>query len=245
MGITSDLSQNGLYIRTKNGVTPNSVIDIKLYMPDQRVAVLKGVVRRTYRTPLNPIKNGMGVEIIENDETFIHFVKSSLQTLQETPHQTFPTESLKIPDSLSQENTEIIDEPKHERRKHERLTVAEMNVTANMSFTDGVAVVNISRDGIKVKTERRLNIGSTYILKLSCEDSILNVKARVIWCLLKESRYISPDEIVPVYSTGLQFSEVFREKIDEFVMLVEKQKVISHEQTAVDDSVSERSVICL
>jgi len=245
MGITSDLSQNGLYIRTKNGITPNSVIDIELYMPDHHVAVLKGIVRRTYRTPLNPIKNGMGIEIIENDETFIHFVKSSLQTLQDPPERTLSTESLKIPDALSQENTEIIDAQKHERRKHERLTVAEMNVTANMSFTDEVKLVNISRDGIMVKTERRLNIGSTYILKLACEDSNLNVKARVIWCLLQESRHISPGEIIPVYSSGLQFNGVSTEKTDEFIKLIEKQKVMMNENTAVDEAASEPSVICL
>lgn len=245
MGITSDLSQNGLYIRTKNGITPNSVVDIELYMPDHRVALLKGIVRRTYRTHLNSIKNGMGIEIIENDETFIHFVKSSLKTLEETPPRAVPLECLKVPDPDSQENTEILDEPKQERRKHERLTVAEMNVTANMSFTDEIETVNISQDGIMVKTERRLNIGSTYILKLAFEDSTLTVKARVIWCLLQESRHISPDEIVPVYSAGLQFNEAPSEKIDEFVRLIEKQKVMSNEKTVVDAAASEPSIICL
>ena len=245
MGITSDLSQNGLYIRTKNGVIPNSVIDIELYMPDLRVARLKGIVRRTYRTHMNSIKNGMGIEIIENDETFIHFVKSSLKTLQETPPRDVPPECLKVPYADSRENTEILAEPKQERRRHERLTVAEMNVTANMSFTDEIEIGNISLDGIMVKTERRLNIGSTYILKLAFEDSILPVKARVIWCLLQESRHILPDEIVPVYSAGLQFYEASNEKIDGFVRLIEKQKVMSNEKTALDAVTSDPSIICL
>ena len=245
MGITSDLSQNGIYIRTKNGVPPNTVINIELYMPDHRVALLKGIVRRTYRTPLNSIKNGMGIEIIEHNETFVHFVKSSLKTLKETPPRAVSPECLKVPDADSQESAEILDEPKQERRKHERLTIAEMNVTANMSFTDEIEIVNISRDGIMMKTERRLNIGNTYIFKLAFEESILSVKARVIWCLLQESRHISADEIVPVYSAGLQFNEVPGEEIDEFVRLIENRKVMSSEKTEIDVAVSEPSIICL
>ena len=120
-----------------------------------------------------------------------------------------------------------------------------MNVTANMSFTDEIEIVNISRDGIMMKTERRLNIGNTYIFKLAFEESILSVKARVIWCLLQESRHISADEIVPVYSAGLQFNEVPGEEIDEFVRLIENRKVMSSEKTEIDVAVSEPSIICL
>jgi hypothetical protein len=45
-------------------------------MPDNSVSLLKGIVRRTTRTPIPSMKNGMGIEIIEKDGIFIDFLKS-------------------------------------------------------------------------------------------------------------------------------------------------------------------------
>lgn len=74
-GILSNLSQSGLFIRTNRGFTPGTIIDIELMMPDGTISVLKGIVRRTVKTPLT-IKNGMGVELIEKDSMFMNFIKS-------------------------------------------------------------------------------------------------------------------------------------------------------------------------
>jgi hypothetical protein len=77
-GISSDLSESGLFIRTNRGCSANNHIDIKLFMPDNSVSSLKGIVRRTTRTPLPSMKNGMGIEIIEKDGIFVDFVKSNI-----------------------------------------------------------------------------------------------------------------------------------------------------------------------
>jgi hypothetical protein len=74
-GILSNLSESGLFIRTNRGFAPGTVIDVELVMPDRKISFLKGLVRRTVKTPMSSLKNGMGIELIEKDATYINFVK--------------------------------------------------------------------------------------------------------------------------------------------------------------------------
>jgi len=78
-GILSNLSANGLFIRTNRGFAPGTTVDIQLMMPGNNISSLKGIVRRTVKTPLAPVKNGMGVELITRDEAYVTFVTTSLQ----------------------------------------------------------------------------------------------------------------------------------------------------------------------
>jgi hypothetical protein len=78
-GILSNLSENGLFIKTSRGFAPGTTVDIELVLPDNKISHLKGTVRRTIKTVVYPTKNGMGVELTKKDEKFIHFAKSFLQ----------------------------------------------------------------------------------------------------------------------------------------------------------------------
>ena len=75
-GISSDLSASGLFIRTQNGLMPGTIVEIEIYLPQHKLGRLKGIVRRTVKTSLSMIKNGMGVELIERDQNYLDFVKS-------------------------------------------------------------------------------------------------------------------------------------------------------------------------
>ncbi len=73
-GISSDLSRSGLFIRTNHAFAPGTVIDIVIHLPDGNSSKLKGTVRRALKTPVVSIKNGMGVELIEKDNSYIKFL---------------------------------------------------------------------------------------------------------------------------------------------------------------------------
>jgi len=75
-GISSDLSEYGIFIRTQKGLAPGTLIYIDLVLPDGKVSFLKGIVKRTLKTSILSLKNGMGVEIIEKDDIFNDFIKS-------------------------------------------------------------------------------------------------------------------------------------------------------------------------
>lgn len=74
-GILSNLSHDGLFIRTNRGFASGTTIDIELVLPDGTISFLKGIVRWVEKTHL-AIKNGMGIELIEKDTAFINFIKS-------------------------------------------------------------------------------------------------------------------------------------------------------------------------
>jgi Tfp pilus assembly protein PilZ len=75
-GILSNLSRNGLFIRTNRGFAPGSTVDIELVMPDNTICRLKGVVKRTIKTPMSSMKNGMGIELTEKDPAYMDLMES-------------------------------------------------------------------------------------------------------------------------------------------------------------------------
>ncbi len=90
-GISSNLSESGLFIRTNRGFAPDTAIDIEMVMPDGKISSLKGLVRRTIKTPLSS-KNGMGVELIEKDAAYINFLKSFTEETEPDTEKITPPE---------------------------------------------------------------------------------------------------------------------------------------------------------
>lgn len=74
--MSSDLSVGGLFIRTQHPFVPDTLIDIVIHLPNSIDVKLTGRVRRSIKTPVMSIKNGMGIEILENDSRYVNFVKS-------------------------------------------------------------------------------------------------------------------------------------------------------------------------
>lgn len=63
--ITSDVSEGGIFIRTQRGFSPGSIVEIDIYLPDNKSCRIRGKVKRTVKTPLPIMKNGMGIEIMD------------------------------------------------------------------------------------------------------------------------------------------------------------------------------------
>ena len=75
-GILSNISENGIFIRTNRGFAPGTTVDIEVMMPDESISHLKGIVKRTIKRPLTAVKNGMGIELLQKDDSFMSFVRS-------------------------------------------------------------------------------------------------------------------------------------------------------------------------
>lgn len=88
-GISSDLSEGGLFIRTRNGLTPGTITDIEIFLSEGKTCRLKGIVRRTIKTSLSTIKNGMGIEILERDSNYLELLRG-IETDTEVPDESFP-----------------------------------------------------------------------------------------------------------------------------------------------------------
>ncbi|MBI5026073.1 MAG: PilZ domain-containing protein [Nitrospirae bacterium] len=75
-GITSNLSESGLFIRTFRGVVPGSILDMELMLPDGNVLKLSGKVIRTVKTQFRSEKNGMGIKLIGHPDQYLEFLKT-------------------------------------------------------------------------------------------------------------------------------------------------------------------------
>jgi hypothetical protein len=85
-GISSNFSLNGFFIRTNYPPAPDTILHIVIHLPDGSTSKVTGKVIRASKTltgrvmgtPVKTLKNGMGVEIIEKDTNYLHFIKSLL-----------------------------------------------------------------------------------------------------------------------------------------------------------------------
>jgi hypothetical protein len=76
MGLLSDISENGLFIKSTRDFAMGEAIDIELFMPDNNNPILKGIIRRKIELPDSPRKYGLGIELIEKDMVYRYFLKS-------------------------------------------------------------------------------------------------------------------------------------------------------------------------
>ncbi|MHB8883361.1 MAG: PilZ domain-containing protein [Thermodesulfovibrionales bacterium] len=86
-GISSDLSCNGLFIRTNHAFPPGTALAITIHLPDGATSTLKGRVRRALRTTVVSLKNGMGVELIEKDYHYTDFMLNFTKDCEEVAHK--------------------------------------------------------------------------------------------------------------------------------------------------------------
>jgi len=85
-GLSSNFSLNGLFIRTKQLFQTEIFLDIIIHFPNDLTSRLKGKVARVSKNALcgetETAKgydgNGMGIEIIEKDSLYLHFIRSFL-----------------------------------------------------------------------------------------------------------------------------------------------------------------------
>ena len=86
-GLLSDVSENGLFIKSNRDFTMGKAIDIELFMPDNNNSLLKGVIKRKIELPESYRKYGLGIELTEKDMLYRNFLKS-LKGQTKTPLRT-------------------------------------------------------------------------------------------------------------------------------------------------------------
>jgi hypothetical protein len=192
---------------------------MQLFLPSNTVSHLKGVVRRTVRTPFSAMKNGMGIEITEKDEAYGHFMKS----IRGGPVDKNALPSLPVAPCAVSEIPD--DKPMHsvaeERRKHRRSNIELRGMSGKMAFTNYLNVIDISTGGISFEADRRLNIGRAYTLSIIYDKQTIHIKGTIVWSIIRKSKKDDRGNVVPVYKAGMKFSDESREQIQEFIPLIE------------------------
>lgn len=110
-----------------------------------------------------------------------------------------------------------------EKRHHKRFIVAGMDIHGRMIVATEVSVRDISISGISLKADRRLNIGSDYVMNLVDGEEGISVSGTVVWSSIREHRDGSHGDVVPIYTAGLKFTNLVNDKMTALVNFIEER----------------------
>ncbi|MCE5195077.1 MAG: PilZ domain-containing protein [Nitrospiraceae bacterium] len=82
-GTTSDVSESGLFVRTRYGLIPGTFVEVQIYLPDGTMAKVQGQVKRTIKTGISTFKNGMGILITEKDQNYIKLMHGQIDRFED------------------------------------------------------------------------------------------------------------------------------------------------------------------
>ena len=101
----------------------------------------------------------------------------------------------------------------NEKRRYNRLMIDFVDVPDKTFFINDVKILNLSIGGALLKTDRRMNIGETYTLKLKNKSKFLTLIGNVVWFTLSESYKDPFGNMIPIYTVGMNFTDVSSERI--------------------------------
>jgi len=82
------------------------------------------------------------------------------------------------------------------KRRHRRFSVDVMDIKGNAVFASEVVINDISIAGVSLITDRKLDMGMEYSLKILDNDLDLPIQGTVIWCMENESAGAQDDHSI-------------------------------------------------
>lgn len=93
-----------------------------------------------------------------------------------------------------------------ERRRFKRYDAN--GVSGNVFYPSNLNVINISMGGAAIETIKSLEVNREYPFKILFNGYTLHLRANVVWSVLSHSEKLGSGEVVPVYTVGLEFTNV-------------------------------------
>ena len=111
-----------------------------------------------------------------------------------------------------------------DKRRHKRFKLDLMELNGKMIMARKVEIIDISLGGVALKTDRRLNFGREYLIKLGYKGKSIDVKGIIVRCELNNIEERSNGESVSIYSAGIMFKDVPSNTIADFINSIEHDK---------------------
>lgn len=112
-----------------------------------------------------------------------------------------------------------------DKRRHPRFVVEGVN--GHMLLASRVEVVNISLGGVALVADRRLNLGTTYALRLERAERAVEIRGTVVWSTLSGLRHLDDGESVPEYSAGLRFKDLITPELEALLEFIDANRVLT------------------
>ena len=115
------------------------------------------------------------------------------------------------------------------KRREPRFIVE--GLSGKMTFASEVNIINMSLSGVAIRTDRRLNIGHEYQLRLEAEGEGVNLRGAVVWCSLESRRKDTRGDDILIYSAGLRFTNVMTEALQNLMTFLSHHKRHADQRT--------------
>jgi Tfp pilus assembly protein PilZ len=118
--------------------------------------------------------------------------------------------------------------PFSNKRRHRRFTVDVMEIEGSAVFAREVVIRDISVTGASLITERKLDIGREYALRIMDGNLDITLQGTVIWCSGYDTAARQSEEAHLKYSAGLQFTDLQQETLAGLIKFIESHLIGKH-----------------
>ena len=126
--------------------------------------------------------------------------------------------------------------PFNNMRRHRRFTVDVMDIRGNAVYASEVVINDISITGVSLLTDRKLERGMEYSLRILNNDLDLPIRGTVIWCMENAAAGKRDEHDHLKYAAGLQFADLKQETISGLVTFIESHLLQKHRQVKVHET---------
>jgi len=110
------------------------------------------------------------------------------------------------------------------KRRHERFRLDVMAINGKMILADKVEIIDISLGGIALITDRRLNIGTEYSIRLGDKEKSIDLKGIVVRCELSKIEERGNGARIPIYTAGMMLKNLSPDQTGYFLNLIKRHK---------------------
>src|SRR5512147_2442878 len=111
-----------------------------------------------------------------------------------------------------------------DQRRYKRFKLDILEINGKMILADRVEILDISLGGVALKTDRRLNVGKEYLIKLGDKGKSIDVKGIIVRCELSTIEERSNGARISIYTAGMMFKDVSPDTIADFLNSIEQDK---------------------
>ena len=126
--------------------------------------------------------------------------------------------------------------PFSNKRRHRRFSVDIMDIKCNAVCASEVVINDISLTGASLITDRKLDMGREYSLRILDKDMELPIRGTVIWCMENESTGTENEYAHLKYAAGFQFSGLQEETAAKLITFIEHHLIEGHTQLKVHET---------
>ncbi len=125
--------------------------------------------------------------------------------------------------------------PFSNKRRHRRFSVDVMDIKGNAVFASEVMISDISITGVSLITDRKLDMGSEYSLRVLDNDLDLSLRGTVVWFMENEAAEAQDEYKHLKYAAGLRFGNLDQKTIAGLIRFIEAHLLEKHRQVKVHD----------